>query len=493
MATLTSAGAVNLTSSTNWSPAQVPVAGDDLIIGAHTLTLDADMTLNTITFSNASSRLAISGTTRSVQATNGFILGATLSGQLIPTAIPTGTSLTLTGSWLGSTSSLNGVASSTGGNLTLQTVGGNQSGVLIPDVTASFTFRTITSSWTAGTLTTIGLIQLAYIGYNNTLVSMTGGNWVHQSSGVNSFGPSSIPFISLAGSATLNWTGSIDSNNAAANQGVIVLTSSSPSHTLGQVGDTFLQRNSAGIGALLLFSAGVIELTGRFTSRNRAVVANIGSGTVYYRNQSLTIPATDTFGIYQAQGTLDISGLVVTNPTKFLIAAYGGSVTTSSGTSVTNTTSSATACAFGTSSLDGKIITLESDPPTLPAVQNVASGTVYGYSGTQLTGTGLLLDPAVLSSAVSWIPDAVNAKSTIEGTANTGSTTTSIVIKSSNVTPTVTNQWKGRVLLFDNDTPTAALRGQGAPIDSSSTTTLTFAAPNALTTAPAENDTFTIY
>ena len=88
MTTLTSTGNVNLTSSTNWSPAQTPVAGDDLIInGAHNLTLDADMTLGSITFQNVSARLVISGTTRSVGATNGWNFTITPSETLISTTL----------------------------------------------------------------------------------------------------------------------------------------------------------------------------------------------------------------------------------------------------------------------------------------------------------------------------------------------------------------------------------------------------------------------
>jgi ABC-type sugar transport system ATPase subunit len=50
-----------------------------------------------------------------------------------------------------------------------------------------------------------------------------------------------------------------------------------------------------------------------------------------------------------------------------------------------------------------------------------------------------------------------------------------------------------RIVIFDKDTTTAALRGQGAPIEGGSTSALIISAENALTTAPAEDDTFTIY
>jgi hypothetical protein len=91
------------------------------------------------------------------------------------------------------------------------------------------------------------------------------------------------------------------------------------------------------------------------------------------------------------------------------------------------------------------------------------------------------------------VRDAVHDGTVIQGTVeSTGTTTTNIVIKTSSVTPTVTDQWKGRVIIFTTTTTTAALRGQGAPIDGSTTTAITLAAGDALTTAPAEDDEFVI-
>ena len=82
----------------------------------------------------------------------------------------------------------------------------------------------------------------------------------------------------------------------------------------------------------------------------------------------------------------------------------------------------------------------------------------------------------------------------IAGVADTGSTTTSITIKSIEITSiTEADQLKGRIVIFDKNTATAALRGQGAPIEGGSTSALVISAGNALTTAPSEDDTFTIY
>ncbi len=78
----------------------------------------------------------------------------------------------------------------------------------------------------------------------------------------------------------------------------------------------------------------------------------------------------------------------------------------------------------------------------------------------------------------------------IRGTADTGCSTTSIVTSSLVPAASVTDQFKGRVVIFSENTTTAALRGQATDITASSSggvLTVT-----ALTTAPASGDTFVI-
>lgn len=76
------------------------------------------------------------------------------------------------------------------------------------------------------------------------------------------------------------------------------------------------------------------------------------------------------------------------------------------------------------------------------------------------------------------------------GTADTGSTTTAIATSSLTPAAIVVDQFKGRIVTFDDATTTTALRGQATDITGSSTggvLTVT-----ALTNAPAAGDTFTI-
>jgi hypothetical protein len=84
-------------------------------------------------------------------------------------------------------------------------------------------------------------------------------------------------------------------------------------------------------------------------------------------------------------------------------------------------------------------------------------------------------------------------RSRVFGVVTTGATTTSIPTSSLDPAAVATDQFKGRVIIFDRDTTTTQLRGQGAPIDgSTSGGTITLAAGDALTVAPASGDAFVI-
>jgi hypothetical protein len=78
------------------------------------------------------------------------------------------------------------------------------------------------------------------------------------------------------------------------------------------------------------------------------------------------------------------------------------------------------------------------------------------------------------------------------GTVGGGSTTTSIV--SSALTPagSVLTQFKGRILTFDRNTTTVALRGQSTDITSSTASATPTFTVSALTTSPVSGDTFSI-
>lgn len=78
------------------------------------------------------------------------------------------------------------------------------------------------------------------------------------------------------------------------------------------------------------------------------------------------------------------------------------------------------------------------------------------------------------------------------GTVGAASTTTSIVTSSVTPATSVSDQLKGRILTFADDTTTAALRGQATDITASTASATPTLTVTALTTAPASGDTFTV-
>lgn len=92
------------------------------------------------------------------------------------------------------------------------------------------------------------------------------------------------------------------------------------------------------------------------------------------------------------------------------------------------------------------------------------------------------------------IRDKIVERTAIPFTVGTGSTTAAVVVSATTPATTDADQLKGRVIVFNNDTTTAALRGQAAAIvshTSGATPTLTCATAS-FTTAPLSGDTGTI-
>lgn len=83
-----------------------------------------------------------------------------------------------------------------------------------------------------------------------------------------------------------------------------------------------------------------------------------------------------------------------------------------------------------------------------------------------------------------------SAESIVFCTVGSASTSTSIVTSAMDPAAAVADQFKGRIVIFDKATTTAALRGQATDITAS--TSGGVLTVSALTTAPASGDTFTI-
>ena len=90
--------------------------------------------------------------------------------------------------------------------------------------------------------------------------------------------------------------------------------------------------------------------------------------------------------------------------------------------------------------------------------------------------------------------DARGAISTIRGTvgSSTSPSTTQFTPSSLGIAAASADQLKGRIIVFDNDTTSAALRGQATDVTASSNAALPLLTFSALSQAPASGDTFTI-
>lgn len=107
-------------------------------------------------------------------------------------------------------------------------------------------------------------------------------------------------------------------------------------------------------------------------------------------------------------------------------------------------------------------------------------------------GTAVLTAAALAADAAEEIRDKVAERTTLRGTVGAASTTTSIVTSAMTPATSVADQLKGRIVLFDHNTTTAALRGQATDITASSASATPVLTVTALTNAPASGDTFTI-
>lgn len=88
--------------------------------------------------------------------------------------------------------------------------------------------------------------------------------------------------------------------------------------------------------------------------------------------------------------------------------------------------------------------------------------------------------------------DLRGARTVIRGTAAGSATTTTMTPSALSPAGVDTDQFKGRILIFDNDTTTTALRGQATDITANTAAGLPLLTFTALTTAPASGDTFSI-
>ena len=117
-------------------------------------------------------------------------------------------------------------------------------------------------------------------------------------------------------------------------------------------------------------------------------------------------------------------------------------------------------------------------------VANVLDANALSVGGTVQTAG----DIAALINALALYTTRIVARCTV----GSASSTTSIVTSACSPSGAAADQFKGRIVVFDAATTTAALRGQATDITASSNSATPTLTVTALTTAPASGDTFSI-
>ena len=133
---------------------------------------------------------------------------------------------------------------------------------------------------------------------------------------------------------------------------------------------------------------------------------------------------------------------------------------------------------------------------TLPSASPASSKYIkVNLSATEMTANNVIV---LFSDAAGaeWCDVAMNIQPMLApvciGTCTTGGTTTSIVTSSFTPAGAATDQFKGRIVVFDLDTTTSALRGQATAITASSNAAAPTLTVSTLSTAPASGDTFKV-
>ncbi len=120
----------------------------------------------------------------------------------------------------------------------------------------------------------------------------------------------------------------------------------------------------------------------------------------------------------------------------------------------------------------------------------VTTGTIGGFSIAGFVVGSFHLD--VMTTILE-----KTTKTIGRGTVTTGASTTSIPVSAFTVagaalSSAATDQFKGRIVVFDGATTTASLRGQSSTITGSTNTTTPTFTVDTLTTAPASGDLFSV-
>lgn len=148
------------------------------------------------------------------------------------------------------------------------------------------------------------------------------------------------------------------------------------------------------------------------------------------------------------------------------------------------------AVATTASAVKAKTDNLPSDPADASDVL-ASTAAIYSRIGAP-AGASIAADLAAVATSAAAADvrgDKVVVRGTVSGTAPT---TTTLTPSALSVTGVDADQLKGRIIIFDRDTTTVALRGQATNILASSADALPLLTFSALSRAPVSGDTFTI-
>ena len=232
---------------------------------------------------------------------------------------------------------------------------------------------------------------------------------------------------------------------------------------------------SDGISAVA--GTGGVDIRGNITGN---LVGTVSTLTTYTGNTPQT---GDSFARIGAAGAgLTNIGTIATC-TNLTNAPTNGDFTATMKTSITTAATAATPTAAAVTGAVGSVT------GSVGSVTGNVGGNVVG-SVASVTARVTANTDQIAGVATSATRLARSTQGIVVGTVGAASSTTSVVTSSLDPAAAAADQYKGRIVTFDQGTTTANLRGQSTDITAN--TALGVLTVTALTTAPASGDTFTI-
>jgi hypothetical protein len=401
-------------------------------------------------------------------------------GHVLQTGRDIGTSVLL------SSGTGTGQLSLSSGLVTL--AGVTHTGAVIPTVTTLTNLPTIPSNW----LTAAGIAASALNGKGDWNVGKTGY---------------SLTATTGLGNQTANITGNLSGSVGSVTGAVGSVTGAVGSVT-GAVGSVTGNVGGNVVGSVgSVATGGITEASFATTAGSFHPLAIVDQGTAQSATgTTLVLRSAAAFANDELIGaTILITGGTTGVGQSRVITDYVSSTDTATVDTWTTTP---------TGTITYKIFAGPPDPVTPPAVNVTHFGGTSGtfsagrpevnttHAAGTAWGSGAITPGSIASDAITAakvaddvsteIRDKIVKRTTLRGTVSTGSSTTSITTSAMTPATTTADQVKNRVVIFDDDTTTAALRGQVAQISASTASATPTLTVSTMVATPASGDTFTI-